>query len=417
MKDEKEKGVDLSLRQFIKNLGYFTGGTALLATTPWLTSCTPEKLKEIKNNKARVALIGTGSRGQYHIHNLKEIPHAQIVALCDNYEPNLQQALALCPDAKPYKDYRKLLESAEIDGVIISTPLNWHAPIVLDALAAGKHVFCEKPLSLSAEQSRELADLAKEKGVVNYCGFSNIMNPANQYVAELVKSGKLGKIMRVHATYDQDMLLDPSIPIAWRHINKLAGSGALGDLCSHLLSVSQMIMGDMSEVLGVQSIVIPERPVKAGSTEMGKVENDDLITFLVKYENGAIGDFSSSRVATGRKNYFYYEIQGTEGSVVYDLERMCEVQVYFKADADKDNGRDCGFRTVLLNPQHEGFKYFQPAGGIAIAFDDMKTLQAPALMQAMHGGEYICNFEMGAKVDGIINAVLKSVKSGTWEKC
>ena len=178
-----------------------------------------------------------------------------------------------------------------------------------------------------------------------------------------------------------------------------------------------MIMGDMSEVLGVQSIVIPERPIKAGSTEMGKVENDDLITFLVKYENGAIGDFSSSRVATGRKNYFYYEIQGTEGSVVYDLERMCEVQVYFKADADKDNGRDCGFRTVLLNPQHEGFKYFQPAGGIAIAFDDMKTLQAHALMQAMHGGEYICNFEMGAKVDGIINAVLKSVKSGTWEKC
>ena len=85
MKDEKEKGVDLSLRQFIKNLGYFTGGTALLATTPWLTSCTPEKLKEIKNNNARVALIGTGSRGQYHIHNLKEIPHAQIVALCDNY--------------------------------------------------------------------------------------------------------------------------------------------------------------------------------------------------------------------------------------------------------------------------------------------------------------------------------------------
>ena len=84
---------------------------------------------------------------------------------------------------------------------------------------------------------------------------------------------------------------------------------------------------------------------------------------------------------------------------------MCEVQVYFKADADKDNGRDCGFRTVLLNPQHEGFKYFQPAGGIAIAFDDMKTLQAHALMQAMHGGEYICNFEMGAKVDGIINAV------------
>jgi predicted dehydrogenase len=169
--------------------------------------------------------------------------------------------------------------------------------------------------------------------------------------------------------------------------------------------------------MGVESIVIPERPAKAGSTEMQKVENDDLITFLVKYANGAIGDFSSSRVATGRKNYFYYEIQGTEGSVVYNLERMCEVQVYFKADADVDNGRDCGFRTVLLNPQHEGFKWFQPAGGIAIAFDDMKTLQAHTLMEAMEGKPYFCNFALGAKVDGVVDAVERSLESKTWEKC
>lgn len=374
--------------------------------------------KEIK-----IGLIGAGWMGKAHttaFHNARMI-FGDDMPVFELVSDVSEDAVAKFAKNMGYNRYTTnwmdVVTDPEIDLVDVATPNCMHYEMAKAALEHGKHVFCEKPLSLSAEQSRELADLAKEKGVVNYCGFSNIMNPANQYVAELVKSGKLGKIMRVHATYDQDMLLDPSIPIAWRHINKLAGSGALGDLCSHLLSVSQMIMGDMSEVLGVQSIVIPERPVKASSTEMGKVENDDLITFLVKYENGAIGDFSSSRVATGRKNYFYYEIQGTEGSVVYDLERMCEVQVYFKADADKDNGRDCGFRTVLLNPQHEGFKYFQPAGGIAIAFDDMKTLQAHALMQAMHGGEYICNFEMGAKVDGIINAVLKSVKSGTWEKC
>jgi predicted dehydrogenase len=150
---------------------------------------------------------------------------------------------------------------------------------------------------------------------------------------------------------------------------------------------------------------------------MGKVETDDVISFLVRFKNGAIGDFTASRVATGRKNYFYYEIQGTEGSVVYNLERMCEVQVYFKSDADRDNGRDCGFRTVLLNPQHEGFKWFQPAGGIAIAFDDMKTLQAHALMQAMEGKPYFCDFALGAKVDGIIDAVERSIQSRTWEKC
>ena len=373
----------------------------------------------------RIGLVGSGWMGKAHSSALADAEMlfgpdygtASFEIVADANEEAAKSAQKKIGFKRISTDWNDVVTDPNVDLVDIATPNAFHYVVAKAALENGKNVYCEKPLSISAEESKELAELAKKKGVVNYVGFNNTQNPANAYVRELVQSGALGKIMRFTGTYDQDQLLDESLPITWRHINKLAGSGALGDLCSHLLSVSQMIMGDMSEVLGVQSIVIPERPVKVGSTEMGKVENDDLITFLVKYENGAIGDFSSSRVATGRKNYFYYEIQGTEGSVVYDLERMCEVQVYFKADADKDNGRDCGFRTVLLNPQHKGFKYFQPAGGIAIAFDDMKTLQAHALMQAMHGGEYICDFEMGAKVDGIINAVLKSVKSGTWEKC
>lgn len=367
-----------------------------------------------------IGLIGAGWMGKAHttaFHNAKmifgdDMPVFEMVS--DVNEEQVKNFAQKMGYKRYTTNWMDIITDPMIDLVDIATPNCMHFEMAKAALEHGKHIFCEKPLSLSAEQSRILADMAKEKNVVNYCGFSNIMNPANQYVKELIQSGKLGKIMRVHATYDQDMLLDPEIPIAWRHINKFAGSGALGDLCSHLLSVFQMILGDIDEVIGVDSIVIPERPIKAGLKELQKVENDDIITFLIKYKNGIIGDISSSRVATGRKNYFYYEIQGTEGTVVYNLERMCEVQVYFKADADRDNGRDCGFRTVLLNPEHEGFKYFQPAGGIAIAFDDMKTLQAHTLMQALHGKDYICNFEMGAKVDGIINAVLKSRR---WEKC
>ena len=377
------------------------------------------------NNRkeVRIGLIGAGWMGRAHttsFHNAgmifgDEVPVFEMVS--DVSKEQVSRFATENGYRRHTTNWREIIDDPDVDLVDVATPNSMHYEMAKAALNAGKHVFCEKPLSLSAAQSRELADLAAKKGVVNYCGFSNIMNPANQYVKELVQSGKLGKIMRMHATYDQDMLLDPSIPLAWRHIRKSAGTGALGDLGSHLLSVSQMILGDMDMVLGMESIVIDERPLSEGSKETGKVENDDIITFMVRYKNGAIGDFSSSRVATGRKNYFYYEIQGTEGTVVYNLERMCEVQVYFKADADNDNGRDCGFRTVLLNPQHEGFKYFQPAGGIAIAFDDMKSLQAHALMQAMEGKPYICDFEMGAKVDGIIDAVERSIKSGTWEKC
>ena len=376
-----------------------------------------------KRNEIHIGLIGAGWMGNAHtraFHNAKmifgdDMPVFEIVS--DVNEAQVKKAAEDMGYKRYTTNWMDVITDTDVDLVDIATPNSMHFEMAKAALEHGKHVFCEKPLSLSAQQSKFLADLAAEKNVVNYCGFSNIMNPANQYVKELVESGKLGKIMRVHATYDQDMLLEPSIPIAWRHINKLAGSGALGDLCSHLLSVFQMVLGDVDEVIGIDSIVIDKRPAKAGSAVMKQVENDDIISFLVRYKNGIIGDISSSRVATGRKNYFYYEIQGTEGTVVYDLERMGEVQVYFKADADKDKGRDCGFRTVLLNPQHEGFKYFQPAGGIAIAFDDMKTLQAHALMQAMHGADYICNFATGAKVDSVIGAVLKSIKSRQWEKC
>lgn len=373
--------------------------------------------------QVKIGLIGAGWMGKAHttaFYSAKmifgdDVPVFEMIA--DNNEEQAKTMGKVLGYNRCTTDWKEVCTDPDVDLVDVATPNCMHYEMVKYALENGKHVFCEKPLSVSSEQSRELADLASAKGVVNYCGFSNIMNPANAYVRDLVSSGRLGRIMRVHATYDQDMLLDPQLPITWRHISKLAGSGALGDLCSHLLSVSQMICGDMDEVNAVSSVVIPERPSAIGSDVLQKVENDDIITFLVKYKNGAIGDFSASRVATGRKNYFYYEIQGTEGTASYNLERMGEVQIYFKEDADRDNGRDSGFRTVLLNPQHEGFKWFQPAGGIAIAFDDMKTLQAHALMQAMDGKEYLCDFEMGAKVDGVIGAVLKSLQTRSWEKC
>lgn len=369
--------------------------------------------------EVRIGVIGAGWMARAHtmaFHNAVSVfgtefgvPVFEIIA--DNNEELARKGKESLGYKRYTTDWMEVIKDPNVDLVDISTPNSVHYEMAKAALEHGKNVFCEKPLSISAEQSKELADIAKVKGVVNYAGFSNVMNPANAYVEELVKSGRLGKIMRVTATYDQDMLLDPELPITWRHINKLAGSGALGDLCCHLLSVSQMILGDIKEVSAMSSIVIPERPVAAGSSEKAKVENDDIVTFMAVYQNGAIGTFGSSRVATGRKNYFYYEIQGTEGTVVYDLQRMGEVQVYFKSD----EGRDCGFRTVYLNPHHKGYSAFQPAGGIAIAFDDMKILQAKEILSAVtKGTDYSCSFEMGAKVDCVVGAVLHSIETRQW---
>lgn len=367
----------------------------------------------------RIGLVGAGWMGKAHSTAMLNeqmlfgpdfgVPVFEMVA--DNNEESAKIAQHKIGFHRMTTDWHELVTDPAIDLVDIATPNAFHYEVAKAALENGKNVYCEKPLSISPAESEELAKLAAEKGVINYVGFNNTRNPANAYVRELVQSGALGDIMLFIGRYDQDQLLDPDLPITWRHINKLAGCGALGDLGSHLLSVSQFIMGDITKVDAMKRTIFPERPKAKGSKEMAKVENEDIISFMMEYANGATGMISSSRVATGRKNYLAYEIQGTKGSVKYDLERMGEVQVYFQSDEERDRG----FRQVFLNPKHKGYSAFQPAGGIAIAYNDMKILEAHELFSAItKGTEYTCNFEFGYKIDRTVKAILESADKHAW---
>lgn len=367
----------------------------------------------------RIGLVGAGWMGKAHSTAMLNeqmlfgpdfgVPVFEMVA--DNNEESAKIAQHKIGFRRMTTDWHELVTDPQIDLVDIATPNAFHYEVAKAALENGKNVYCEKPLSISPEESQELAELAAKKGVINYVGFNNTRNPANAYVRELVQSGALGDIMLFIGRYDQDQLLDPTMPITWRHINKLAGCGALGDLGSHLLSVSQFIMGDIKKVDAMKRTIFPERPKAKGSSEMAKVENEDIISFMMEYANGATGMISSSRVATGRKNYLAYEIQGTKGSVKYDLERMGEVQVYFQSDEERDRG----FRQVFLNPKHKGYSAFQPAGGIAIAYNDMKILEVHELFSAItKGTEYTCNFEFGYKIDRTVKAILESADKHVW---
>ena len=367
----------------------------------------------------RIGLVGAGWMGKAHSASMLSeqllfgpeygVPVFEMVA--DSNEASAKDAQHKIGFKRMTTDWRELVQDPNIDLVDVATPNAFHYEVAKAALENGKNVYCEKPLSISADQSKELAELAQKKGVINYVGFNNTQNPANAYVRDLVQSGALGKIMLFIGRYDQDQLLDPTLPITWRHINKLAGCGALGDLGSHLLSVSQFIMGDISAVDAMKTTIFPERPKAKGSSEMAKVENEDIISFMMEYANGAKGMISSSRVATGRKNYLAYEIQGTKGSVKYDLERMGEVQVYFQDDAERDRG----FRQVFLTPLHKGYSAFQPAGGISIAYNDMKILEVHELFSAItQGTKYDCTFEFGYKIDRTVAAILASAEKRGW---
>lgn len=262
MNEKREKGVDLSLRRFIKNLGYLAGGTALLAAAPWLSACTPEKLRETRGEKARLGLIGTGSRGQYHIHNLRGISQAEVVAVCDNYAPNLQKAQELCPGARPYADYRKLLESPDIDGVVISTPLNWHAPIVLDALAAGKHVFCEKAMARTLDECKAIYDAYRQSDRVLYFCMQRMYDEKYIKGMEMIHSGLIGDVvgMRCHWFRNADWRRPVPSPeferaINWRLYRESSG-GLMTELACHQLEVCNWAARKMPEtVMGMGDIV------------------------------------------------------------------------------------------------------------------------------------------------------------------
>lgn len=307
---QQEGSTDLSLRRFIKNLGHITGGAALLATTPWLQSFTTEKLDEIKRDRTRVAMIGTGSRGLYHIHNMKNIKHAEIVALCDDYEPNLQAAKDLCPGAKTYRDYRKLLEDPNIDTVVISTPLNWHAPMVLDSLAAGKHTFCEKSMALTMEECKAIYDAYLKTDKVLYFGMQRLFDEKYVKALQMVHQGVIGDIvgMRCHWFRNHDWRRPVPKASLERKINwRLyweSSAGLMTELATHQLEVSNWALKRIPEsVMGMGDIV---------HWKDGR-EVYDSVSLTYRYKNGVKTTYES--LIANKFNGMGEQILGNKGTM------------------------------------------------------------------------------------------------------
>lgn len=320
MSKNKPKEVDLSLRQFIKDLGYVSGGAALLGTMPWLQSFTTDKLQEIKKEKARIALIGTGSRGQYHIHSLLPMQHAEIVALCDIYPPNLKAASELCPTAKTYSDYRKLLENPDIDGVVISTPLGSHAAITLDSLAAGKHVFCEKAMALTMEQCKAVYDAYLKTDKVLYFCMQRMFDEKYIKGMQMIHSGLIGDIVgaRCHWFRNHDWRRPVPSPeleksINWR-LYRETSAGLMTELASHQL-----------EVCNLATKRIPESVVGMGDIIFWKDGREvyDSVSLTYRYSNGVKITYES--LISNKFNGMEDQILGHKGTMnlatgVYYLE-------------------------------------------------------------------------------------------------
>jgi predicted dehydrogenase len=277
------------------------------------------------------------------------------------------------------------------------------------AMEAGKHVYCEKPLATTYADSKSLAALAAKTGRKTLAGFNYLRSPAAVLAKQMMQSGELGEIHNFRGGFAEDYMADPAVPHSWRCRRDLAGSGTLGDLGSHLLCFALQLMGPIASVSGALQTIVKQRPLPDG--EMATVENDDQAQAVLCFASGAGGIFDTSRVARGRKNQLWFELNGSKGTVLFDQERMNELRVF---RGDPRSGMD-GFTTLLMGPQHPPYAAFCPAPGHSLGFNDLKTAEVAHLLRGLAGEEPLYpDFGAAAEVDRAIAAIERSAAERRW---
>jgi predicted dehydrogenase len=354
----------------------------------------------------------------------RNLPRTPVLyAVADQNDQLAEQARGRLGFQKAYGDWRKLIEDPAVDVVDITTPNNLHVEPALAAIEAGKHVFCEKPMAVKIEDARRMAAAAKKADVLTMVAFNNLKTPATLVAKQIIERGEIGEPIRFRGRFDQGFFNDPFLPWSWRCSRELAGTGALGDLGAHAVSVAQFLMGDIKEVSAQSQIVFQERPVAeldtgysskaAGDAKKRAVENEDQIQSLVKFESGAAGVIEASRICAGRVFGIFWEISGTEGTIYNSGERFNELQI-FRMGEEK---RDRGFKTIYCGsqvPQYSGFFGFDFAGG-GLGYFDVRVIEIYELVHGIEGNRgCFPDFAFGARNQEILEAMDESTRSGSW---
>jgi predicted dehydrogenase len=321
-------------------------------------------------------------------------------------------------------DWRALIAREDVDLVDICTPGDSHAEIAIAALEAGKHVLCEKPLAnnvAEAEAMVEAARAAAERGRIAMVGFNYRRVPAASLAREMVAAGRLGTLRHVRVAYLQDWLVDPDFPLTWRLRKEAAGSGALGDLGAHIVDLAQYLTGDhLAGVSALTETFVRERPLPAaassglGTTDAtagkGAVTVDDAAVFTARFAGGALATFEATRFATGRKNALRIELNGSEGSLAFDLERLNELEYH----DHREPAPRAGFRRILVTePEHPYLDAWWPPGH-GLGYEHSFVHQARDLVRAVHAGEPVApTFADGLRVQRVLAAVEESAAKGS----
>ncbi len=348
-----------------------------------------------------VAVIGAGMAGRSHAAGYRQVntvfgeglPPVRLAAIADANEALARDAARRYGFEEAVSSWEEVVEDPSIDAISIVVGNTLHRPIAEAAIAAGKHVLCEKPLAGSLEDGQAMVTLEADADVVTAVGYTYRRSPAIAAIRDHVRNGELGELTRYSGRYSCDYACDPRRPLTWRFKGGL-GSGALGDIGAHVIDAAEHMCGPIVAVSGgVLSTQIPKRPLPLGAVvghgvapvgdEVGEVENEDSAVFTARFESGLTGSFSVSRTAFGMPNGLGFDVYGLDGRVAFDFHRPAE----YLFDDTQPAARTRGVRQVIVGPQMPYFRggYPMEAPGVGIGNQEAFTYQCRAFLDQIAG--------------------------------
>jgi len=368
-------------------------------------------------DQINVGIVGTQFMGRAHsnayrrVADFFDLPARPVLrAACDVDAAGLKEFSKRFGWQEQETSWQKVVARDDIDLIDICTPNVLHMPIAVAAAKAGKHVLCEKPIAMNADEARQMLEAARDNDVRHMVGFNYRRVPAIALAKHLIDQGKIGRVFHFNAVYYQDWLVDPDFPYVWRHDIKKGGSGAHGDMNAHIVDLARLLVGEIEAVCGEQEIFIKERRLPDSSGK-GTVTADDAMVFLARFCDGALGSFIATRFATGRKNFLRLELFGSEGSLVFNLERLNELEFYCRAD----EGPEQGYRNILVTEStHPFVKAWWPPGHI-IGWEHTFVHEIRDLLVAIaEENEVKPDFYDGLRNQQVLDAVCESSQQHRW---
>jgi predicted dehydrogenase len=368
-----------------------------------------------------VGILGYAGVARAHLNALKKLPYIfwpspirfRLLGIGGRTLAAVEDAAYRYGFEYATTDWRRLVDDPRVRLFINCAPNDTHAEPCLAAAAQGKHLLCEKPLARDAREARRMWEAVRRDRVRHQVSFNYRFVPAVQLAREMIQAGDLGDIIHFRTRYTDDSLADPALPHTWRQEKRRAGSGAVGDIASHVLDLGRFLVGELTRVAGLSRIVVPRRPAASGSRHTKAVDVEDLYEGVLEFRNGATGTLEVSTFCLGRKNYLTFEVNGTRGSLCFDLERLNELEVF---RAEPKSRRDRGFKTILVTDRdHPYGGAWWPPGHI-LGWEHTFVHQLHHLTKAIAGQVAVApiaaDFHDGYANAVLCDALLQAAKTG-----